>query len=390
MTTSIQNTHTYVTLPEVVVNESTPNIQTGGGGVQGNVQGTGKVTLDENGLNIQVDAVAKVNVGKQDKENNENKKEKTPEEIAKEKQEEETAKSEKESKSIRNAYKKTIDAARGAAAKYFQYHFDFIMKDVRSNAKYVSTWRLIHPIDTDTDKNREYFNTYDDLRAQAKGFGVAFYTSINDLMMTKLSVYPLSKLRLLDDATKLNAISVRATEYFNKISKKISTFYIQDASIMDIIFDSQFLMIYVLKVIIIGSIICSLFLGDKLFSEMYMKAVYANGEDPPNILIFIGIFIGLNLAFVLFLLTILVLLMFVFKGDGDDFIINGYLIKNFLKDYSISTIFLLVFAIIIGMTIQNKRYFRYKTEGLRGIRALREIVMYLAIVIFAIPFFAFI
>jgi hypothetical protein len=47
-----------------------------------------------------------------------------------------------------------------------------------------------------------------------------------------------------------------------------------------------------------------------------------------------------------------------------------------------------LFGIVVAMTIQKKRYFRYKTEGLRGIRALKEIVMGVAALIGVIPYFA--
>jgi hypothetical protein len=37
--------------------------------------------------------------------------------------------------------------------------------------------------------------------------------------------------------------------------------------------------------------------------------------------------------------------------------------------------------------IQKRRYFRYQTEGLRGVRGLKFAIMFIGIIVYALPYF---
>ena len=158
---------------------------------------------------------------------------------------------------------------------------------------------------------------------------------------------------------------------------------------VDVIMDSKFIAIYVLKIVHYLVLLGALFLTEKLFSEMYMKRVYAENSDPPDILVMLGIFLAIDAGFMLFLITILLLLMYIFKTDSDSSIFNGNLIKSFLGDFALFISVVAIISAIIGHVIQQKRYFRYKTEGLRGIRAYKDIIAAIAGIITLVPFFAF-
>ena len=172
------------------------------------------------------------------------------------------------------------------------------------------------------------------------------------------------------------------------IEQKISSLYNINHKKMGVMIDSQFIMLYSLKITSFLLLLLSLYLAEKIFSDMYMRKVYGEGLDPPNLLIYPGIVLAICIAFMLFVLTFLILLMYLFNDPLNGFIINSYLIKNYIFDYIFSLVLLMLFGIIIGLAIQNKKYFRYKTEGLRGLRALKNVLMYLAIILFIIPFYA--
>jgi hypothetical protein len=173
-----------------------------------------------------------------------------------------------------------------------------------------------------------------------------------------------------------------------KKQNKLISLYSNQPSLMEIIMDSHFFSMYVLKLLHLGIIILSLFLTEKLFSEMYMKQVYAENNPPPNLMTMLGIFAVVDFGLVLFLLTIMFLLMYVFQKPSNDFIINGDLIKSFIFDYAIFMVLFVVIMVIIALYMQSKKYFRYKTEGLRAIRALKDIALPIAIVLLVVPFFA--
>ena len=157
---------------------------------------------------------------------------------------------------------------------------------------------------------------------------------------------------------------------------------------MALILDSKFIAIYVLKVIEFIIIMVSLFLTDKVFSNLYMQKVYADNGDPPSLLTLYGIFLAMNIGFMLFLVTMLFLLSFIFKRPSNDFIISAELIKTMLLDYASFMLILTVVALIIGTIVEKKKYFRYQTEGLRASRAYKEIILSLSGILLLIPYFS--
>lgn len=171
-----------------------------------------------------------------------------------------------------------------------------------------------------------------------------------------------------------------------KYEKKLISFYSNNISPMDVIIDSNFFSLYVIKVIHFALISLSLFLTEKIFSEMYMKAVYANNLAPPNLLIFLAIFLAIDIALVLFLLTIMFLIKFIVNNN--DFLINGDLIKSMLLDYGCFIVLLFIIMAIIASYMQSKKYFRYNTEGLRAVRALQDITRVVSVVLLVVPYFA--
>ena len=55
-------------------------------------------------------------------------------------------------------------------------------------------------------------------------------------------------------------------------------------------------------------------------------------------------------------------------------------------DYAVCMVFIVIFGCITAQVMYNKKYFMYKDDGLRGIRALSELMFYMSIVFNVIPF----
>lgn len=159
---------------------------------------------------------------------------------------------------------------------------------------------------------------------------------------------------------------------------------------MELIFDSQFFVMYALKLINYGFLFLSLYMAEKLFSEMYMKKVYAEQIAPPALQTFLLLMLLIHAGFNLFVFVILTLLIILFKRPTNSFFINWYLVQTYLLDYIITTVLFTIVSVIIGVVMQKKRYFRYKTEGLRAIRAFKEIIQFTSMIIYAMPYFYFI
>lgn len=196
---------------------------------------------------------------------------------------------------------------------------------------------------------------------------------------------------LLDDVKKVT-LEDKCDDMVKRVSKvqqKLKDVYNNDISIMDIILDNQFMALYILKLLQYGLLVGAIFLTEKIFSNMYMEKVYANNGDPPDLMIMLSICVAIYTAFALFLATVLFLIHLIVEKHGiRNFVINTDLIKKFFIDYAASTLLLFLLLSIICMYMQSKKYFRYKTEGLRAIRAFGDIIMSIAPVVFAVPYFA--
>lgn len=230
------------------------------------------------------------------------------------------------------------------------------------------------------------FKDFDTLLALQKEMAARRMSELIKAYNESINMIPTKDL-LDENRQRLDDLKMKTNNTLAEFANKLSVIYNSEFSIMDIIFDTQFMTLYILKIINYGFFALSLYLAERLFSEMYMKKVYGNGSNPPDLLAYIGITLALNVAFILFLVVILLLIMYIFKSPSNTFVIDSRLIKKFLIDYMITTVIAGIIGVICGSIIQKKRYFRYKTEGLRGVRALNELMLSLVALITVVPFF---
>jgi len=176
-------------------------------------------------------------------------------------------------------------------------------------------------------------------------------------------------------------------ERINLLRNKILSIYNLNYSMTDILFDHQFIIMYVIKGIRILFMYIALFLATRIFIPMYEVAVYDNKTSPPALWKYLLIFLGFDLAFNAFLVVTLYLLMFIFSSPDNTFPINKYLFMKYLMDYVMSMSLLLIISYIVSTVIVTKKYFKYKYEGPRAIRAFESLVFKVGIVIVLLPFF---
>jgi hypothetical protein len=119
-------------------------------------------------------------------------------------------------------------------------------------------------------------------------------------------------------------------------------------------------------------------------TQIYMEKVLVNNETPPPLLNFVWMFMFIDvLVNVLFILVIMLMENFSLFGDDGG---KHQILQSYAMDYVVSLILLIVLACIVGNTMYNKKYFLYKDDGLRSIRALSEIMFNMSVMIHIIPF----
>ena len=125
--------------------------------------------------------------------------------------------------------------------------------------------------------------------------------------------------------------------------------------------------IYAFLLIRILLLYISTYIASNIMNQIYSERVLIVGRDPPplnyQIYLFIVIDVLLNLFLIGFVWGVVQI-----KGLGK--IVN----KAYIIQYVVSLIVIVIVSLIISLVMYNKKYFLYKDDGLRGIRALQLIL----------------
>jgi hypothetical protein len=196
-------------------------------------------------------------------------------------------------------------------------------------------------------------------------------------------------LLILEDDDRVNINdrfeSTEKNIYYAK--KKIKSYYNINHNMFDVIVDSQFVVLYIIKALRILFTYIALFLATRVFSPIYEDVVYDQKKSPPPLWHYLIIFIGFDISFNVFLIVVLFLLQFLFKTDDNSFMIDKFLFYRYIGDYVLSMIVLIIIGVLISKVLVDKKYFKYKYEGLRAIRAFENLMFNTSIVIYLLPFF---
>jgi hypothetical protein len=152
--------------------------------------------------------------------------------------------------------------------------------------------------------------------------------------------------------------------------------------------DTSVSLMYVLKGVRLMFQIGALFVAQKVFSENYVKAIFADGDkDPPHLSRMLYLFMSMDATLQLFVLAILVLLSYISKRPDNTYIIDDEFIVTFLMEYFITTVSISALGLVFARIMRKKRYFDYQTQGITVSRAFRDIMVGTCAVMFGIPFF---
>lgn len=141
------------------------------------------------------------------------------------------------------------------------------------------------------------------------------------------------------------------------------------------------LILYSLIAIRIFILYISSYISSNIMNQIYTERVLINGDEPPK----------LNYQLYLFLVIDVILNLFLFAFSWA--VIKSYrnnntiLHKIFIGHYILSLVVTFLLTYIIAELMYEKKYFLYKDDGLRAIRALQIINFRVGAVVSAIPMF---
>lgn len=307
---------------------------------------------------------------------------------------------EENEKLLKRTVENVLYFMRKSVKEYRHFHFDFIGKKIRKLVSYIN--RLEDNIEA-IDLNEEiksdkdgYEKKIKECSSVADAFNKKFYETFKKEVgafnlesgaeNTKdINADRIAKNRNMRDQLQSDIQSVGVE--VKQVTDKIFMYYNDEIKVKYIVFDREFIFLYFLKVISFTFLIFSTYIVENVFIEKCRENGTVLNKNPPNILVFVLICYGVHVAFMVMLLTILLISSLIFTTHQHTFIINARTLVFFLIDYVLTLLFHGIFAMIYAYFVMKKRYFRYKLESLRGLRSLTEFMLFSGIFVFGVPFF---
>jgi hypothetical protein len=146
------------------------------------------------------------------------------------------------------------------------------------------------------------------------------------------------------------------------------------------------IIVYVLfKIMRIAFSYASFMISKNFTAQIYMEKVLVNGENPPKLvnLITLGIIVEFIMVAVSMALLYAVVTQFKINVVSDNF---NIFVSYILPDYIIGTLMTFIIGYVIANKMHDKKYFLYKDDGLRAIRALSELMFTLSFINTLIPY----
>ena len=124
-------------------------------------------------------------------------------------------------------------------------------------------------------------------------------------------------------------------------------------------------------------------ISSNIMNQIYTERVLINGEEPPVLNYELYLFLVLDLVFNLLLLAAIYGIL-QFK---DSKVESNDIFTSYTLHYVVSLVIIFVLSMIVSNTMYKKKYFLYKDDGLRAIRALNDIVFKIGCIVSVMPFF---
>jgi len=241
------------------------------------------------------------------------------------------------------------------------------------------------PLPQQTTYAKSIKDKYTEYTTKLMSSQVAFYKKLEDSLLQLSDAY--KKIDDVDKRAEVEKMIDAISEKIKTQKNKINSLYELKYSLLEMIIDSQFYVMYVIKALRILFAYVALFLTTRMFVPIYEDIVYDAKKDPPGLWRFMLIYLAFDVSLNVFLLVLLFLLKYLFKTDDNTFIVDNQLIGNFLVDYLVGMFIIMVMGILIGRVVIMKKYFKYKYEGVRAIRAFERIVFWIAVVNILLPYY---
>lgn len=191
-----------------------------------------------------------------------------------------------------------------------------------------------------------------------------------------------------DDQYVIYELSMNFTEWAQgQIGRVEEAFLTGPPSTIEEFMEPHQIILYSLKLLRVGIAAIAIAAAERIFQSVYRKRVYVYDEDPPNLAWFLGTVLLIDLAIHAIVALVLVIIMHIFARGDNTFPVNRDLMRMWVFDYFVATVPVALILLSTATVLRFKKYFRYKYEGQRAIRAMAKITFYTYAVVLPIPFY---
>lgn len=280
-----------------------------------------------------------------------------------------------------------INMIMGVSRSYRQTHFDFVGKTVRRRLYYIEKWRNDPSLNIPPNDFRNELNSLDKAKYKlSEAARIFLKDTLVGLFESKVDSLNMNAVGT-ENRAKILADQAQVRIDTNSTFNSILVYYTEGLKVSDFVLDRQFIVLYFLKVVNFAFLLFSLYISESLFNEIYIKKVYRDNEDPPRLVYLVLLCYGLHTIMNLILVTILILMAYIFSDNIHPFVVDRSLLLHYLRDYAGVSLIHMGLCLLFAYIAEKKRYFRYQIEGLRTIRGVSEFILYLGILLYVIPFF---
>jgi hypothetical protein len=160
------------------------------------------------------------------------------------------------------------------------------------------------------------------------------------------------------------------------------------SAVLNTMSDAGVQVMLMLKVTRLAVQVGALFVAQKVFSEAYVRAVYAEGGQPPELRGMLFMFLSVDATVQLVITLLVVLTSYLYKTDDNTFALDDDFVATMLGEYFVSTVVLLVFGLLFAALLKRKRYFHYPDQGGAVSSAYRDLMIGVCAVSCFVPYHA--
>lgn len=147
----------------------------------------------------------------------------------------------------------------------------------------------------------------------------------------------------------------------------------------------------VMKVIKLALSFAAITIASNYTSQIYTEKVYVRHENPPPLVNMLFLFLGIEILITVVSMTTIGLLVKNMMSPGAAPGVDISMIAvQFAQDYVLYLISMAVHGSIIANIMYSKKFFLYKDDGLRAIRAYTDILTQMSLFNGIIPFNMFV